>query len=171
MLESAKFDATGLFSSRRCNALCELELNQCDGLTNQAMQALAINVHDSLESLTVLWMSAMLIVPLLVECRRLERLTLHCCSTANMRIIGQMCKAPLRFVKISDIRMIDDDAVRALVPVLAGVLLLDIMCSARAILQHIIPRCPCLQMLRVLSAGIVKQLRSVIPKHTTVICL
>jgi hypothetical protein len=59
--------------------------------------------------------------------------------------------------------------VRAVVPALTGVMFLEIDCSAEAVLQHIIPQCSCLQILRVRSTGIVRQLRSVIPKHIAVI--
>jgi hypothetical protein len=118
MLWYAWFDATGLFSSHQCSALCEFELNQCDGFAKQAMQALAINARDSLESLTVLWMPVMLIVPL-AGCRRLERLALYGCNSDDMQIISQICKAPLRFVMLTG--RIDGDDVRAIVPALAGV--------------------------------------------------
>jgi hypothetical protein len=53
MLWFAKFDATGLFSSRRCSALRELKLIRCSTFTEQAMRALATNVRDSLESLMI----------------------------------------------------------------------------------------------------------------------
>jgi hypothetical protein len=168
VLRYTKFDVTGLFSSPRCSALRELKLISGNGLTDQAMQALATNVRDSLMSLMLSWTSAAPVVPLLVECRRLECLILYRCNTEGMRIIGQTCKAPLKSVKITGIRMIDA-AVRAVVPVLAGVVYLDIDCPAKAILQHIIPRCPYLRVLRVRSPDIARQLRSEIPKHITVI--
>jgi hypothetical protein len=168
VLESIKFDVTGFFSSHRCSALRELVLDDCNRITRQAMQALATNVRDSLESLLLLWVPVVPIVPLLVECCRLEHLTLHKCGTEAMEIIGQMCKAPLRLFKFTG-NMTDDDAVRAIMPALVGVMFLGIECSTEAILQHIIPQCPCLQMIRVCSPDIAKQLRSVIPKHITVI--
>jgi hypothetical protein len=168
ILGSIAFDVTGLFSSRRCSALRELELFRCDGITEQSMQALATNVRDSLVSLMVSMMSIAPIVPLLAGCRRLERLILHSCNTADMQVIGETCKAPLRSAELfSDVTI--DDYVCAIVPALSGIVFLHIDCSVEAVLQHIIPRCPYLQVLRVRSSDIVKQLRSVIPKHITVI--
>jgi hypothetical protein len=169
VLKSTKFDVTGFFSSRRCSALRALVLDNCNRITEQAMQALATNVRDSLESLMLLWIGAVPIVPLLVECHRLERLTLYGCNTETMQTIGQTCKAPLRFVKFIGFEAADDDAVRAIVPAITGVMFLRVRCSIEAILQHIIPQCPCLQMLRVYSSNIARQLRPKIPKHITVI--
>jgi hypothetical protein len=163
------FDATGFFSSRRCSALRDLELFCCDKLTDQAMQALATNVCDSLVALVCISSSVAPIVPLLAGCRRIERLTLYrCINNAGIRTIGKTCKAPLRFVKITGRTTDNGDAVRAIMPALAGVVFLHVGCSAEAVLQHIIPQCPCLQVLRVCSPDIAKQLRSVIPKHITV---
>jgi hypothetical protein len=169
VLESIKFDVTGFFSSRRCSALCKLELVSCDGITEQAMQALATNVRDSLVSLVISWMPIVPIVPLLAECHRLERLTLHWCNTAGMQTIGQTCKAPLRFFKFIGFRATDGDTVRAIMPALSGVMFLRVECSVEVLLQYIIPQCPCLQMLRVCSPDMAEQLHSKIPKHITVI--
>jgi hypothetical protein len=167
-LKFTKFDATGLFSSRRCGALRELELLDCNGITEHVIQTLATNVRDSLVVLVVAWISVAPIVPLFAGCRRLERLTLHCgCDAKDMRVIGHACKAPLRFVEIVD--GITDGTVRAVVPALTGAMFLDIECSAKAVLQHIIPRCPRLQVLRVRSTDVVRQLRPEVPKHITVV--
>jgi hypothetical protein len=87
-----------------------------------------------------------------------------------MQIVGEASKAPLRLVKITDnIIKTTDEEVRAIVPALAGIVFLDIECSAKTVLQHIIPRCPCLRMLYVHSSSIAKQLRPEVPKHITVI--
>jgi hypothetical protein len=167
MLRHAKFDATGFFSSHRCSALRALELDGCTRLTKQVMHALAINARDTLESLVFSWVRVVPIVPLLAECRRLERLVLHCCNTEDMQTIGQTCKAPLRFVEILS-RRIFGGAVCAFMPALAGVVFLRIGCSAEAILQYIIPQCPCLQVLCVRSPSTAKKLRAEIPKHITI---
>jgi hypothetical protein len=168
VLERIKFSATGLFSSRRCSALRELELDGRSTFTKQAMHALATNVRDSLAVLVISWVPVAMVLPLLAECHRLECLTLDCCSTVDMQVIGETCKAPLRYFKIVNNEMIDDDAVCAVAPALAGVVFLRIDCSAEAVLQHIIPRCPYLQMIRVHSTDVAKQLRSEVPKHITV---
>jgi hypothetical protein len=131
------------------------------------MQALATNARDSLEALMVSGMRVALIGPLLAECHCLKHLTLYRCNTAAMQIIGQTCKAPLKFVKIAG--GMTDDAVRAIVPALSSVVFLRIKCSDETVLQHIIPQCPCLQLLRIRSPDIIKRLRSEIPKHITVI--
>jgi hypothetical protein len=172
VLRYVMFDVTGLFSSRRCSALRELKLVCCNGLTEQAMQALATNVRDSLTMLMFSVMLAEPIIPLLAECHRLECLILRDCIIEDMLIISQICKAPLRFVKIigqfRDNGRITNGEVRAIVPALAGVVFLRIECPAKVVLRHIIPRCPCLQMLRV-SSSYAKRLRSVVPKHITII--
>jgi hypothetical protein len=166
VLRFAKFDVMGFFSSRRCSALRKLELVRCIEFTEQAMRTLAINVRDSLVVLSS--SSAVLISPLLAECRCLERLILRSggLDVETVWIIGQTCKAPLRWVEINS--KMSDDNIRAVVPALAGVVFLDIDCSTKAVLQHIIPRCPCLQVLRAHSFD-VKTLRSGVPKHITVL--
>jgi hypothetical protein len=164
VLESADFDATGLFSSRRCNALRRLELFYCDGLTKQAMQALATNVRDSLEVLVS--SSTALVVPLLAECCRLEYLVLQDYNVGidSMRAINKTCKAPLRFVDFARFIKMSDAAVGAVSPALAGVVSLSIDCSVVAVLRHIVPRCPHLQTLQVNSLYDAEQLRAKIPK-------
>jgi hypothetical protein len=170
VLESVKFDVTEFFSSRRCSALRALVLDGCNEITEQAMQALATNVRDSLESLMISWVPTLLIVPLLAGCRRLESLSLNTfdIDARNMQIVSQTCKAPLRFVKFIGFKATDDDAMRAVMPALSGVMFLRVECSVKAVLQHIIPQCPCLQMLRV-RPEFVAELRPMVPKHITVI--
>jgi hypothetical protein len=130
VLMRIKFDVTRLLSTRRCSALRELELFECDGITEQAMQALAINVRDSLVVLMVSLMPVALIDPLLAKCCRLDHLALHGCNTAGMQSIGETCKAPLRFVEVSD-RM-SAGAIRGIASVLAGVVVLDTGCQPRS---------------------------------------